>query len=99
MSMSTSVIGQRIRDETFEKYFKVLKSCMDADLYPPQEVVDYFGENNLDCLDPAYVAEAALEVNLDHIVKNELLPGHQDYIINIAELPESVATVIFRNSW
>ena len=99
MSMSTSVIGQRAKDETFEKYFKILKACKEAKVEPPKEVRDYFGEACDEYDRPEYIAELALEVNLESIVKERQSDGTNDYVVDVASLPKSVVSIIFRNSW
>ena len=99
MSMSTSVIGQRAKDEAFEKYFTVLKACKDAKVKPPKEVREYFGDGCDDYDNPDYIAELALEVDLKSIVKEKQNDATLDYIVDIASLPKSVVSIIFRNSW
>jgi len=97
--MSTSVIGQRARDDAFKKYFAVLKSCQQAGIEPPKEVSDYFGEHCNGYDNPEYIAEQALEVDLSEIVQEREGDGSLDYVVEIAKLPESVVSIIFRNSW
>jgi hypothetical protein len=99
MSISTHVIGQRTKDKDFEKYFNILKACKDADIRPPKEVIEYFGDECLDYTDPDYIAELALEVDLDSVIKTKNADGSNDYIIDIASLPKSVVSIIFRIAW
>lgn len=81
MSMSMSIIGQRTKDDTFEKYFKILKACKEVKVVVvPKEVREYFGEACDEYDRPEYIAELALEVEHGEPMEIELVKQRMNKI-------------------
>lgn len=93
MSMSTHVVGFHPPDETWKKMKAVHDACMAARIPVPVEVEEFFDGSSPD--------EAGVEVNLKRLpcTKVYSVDASQGFEISIADLPPSVTTIRFYNSW
>jgi len=98
MGVSCQVIALRAEDEEFEKNYRVLVACRDADVDVPEQVAAYFGREAMLYEQPAAVAEHALEVEIPTVVL-ERGGGSEDRVVELAKLPKSVTRLVFRMSW
>jgi len=102
MSMSTTVVGFRPADEKFKKMKAILDSCLAADILPPKEVTDFFGDDCEDCA----VDEEGVKIDLGY-PKNQ--PGVTEwsdnnneatgYQVDLRELDSTIKIIRFYNSW
>ena len=96
MSMSTSVIGFKPPDETWRKMKCVFDACRQADMTPPQEVLDYFDGKPPD--------ESGVEIGMNTLrecgaVKTfnaEMMNGLE---VDLTKLPKDVKILRFVNHY
>ena len=82
--MSRDMYVQLLRSKKnpiYQKFLKILKACLEADIKPPEEVDKYFDE----CGD--------IEYPLTIDFKARECEDHYGFEIDIKELPEGVETI------
>ena len=90
--MSTHVVGFRTPDEKWHQMKAIWKACKDANIVPPQEVLDFF-----DGEDPEN--KPGIEVSLPNAVAEWNDDHRRGYDVTIMALPEHVKIIRFYNSW
>jgi len=99
MGMSFHVIAERERDAEFQRMFEVLRVCKENDVSVPPEVVKFFGEKNIENYDDVEtIADAAVEVDIDKLVKVVQGDYFEDRTLDLKDLPASVKRLKFRVS-
>ena len=92
MSMSTHVTFLRNReDPEFKKNAAVLKACLDAEVEPPEKIMEYFNWS--------YEEDDALEIEGKVHEYNPLDCGRSGFEIYVSEIPEGTERIRFYNSW
>jgi hypothetical protein len=92
MGMSTHVVGIRPPDEKWKRMKGVWKACVAADTPIPNEVLDFFDDEEPD--------EAGVILDLDERCCEEWSDEHRSgYEIDLALLPDDVTKIRFYNSW
>lgn len=91
--MSTHVVGFRPPDKKWEKMRKVWESCVEAGVEPPDDVVEFFGDEEPD--------PAGVEVDLEECgaATEYSAEGRDGYEVDVTKLPKGVSIVRFVNSW
>lgn len=96
MSMYTYVEFGKRPDDKFKKYKEILNLCFETNVAPPQEVVNYFRNNNLDpeadnIWNQVGFDEEAIEANFED--------GFDEIIVDVTKLPKDVTLIRFCNSY
>ena len=85
MSMSTTVIGVKPKDEKWNKMQDAYNACKSAGIEVPEEVEEFFDYNDPNEMD-------GLEVDMDEheAVEGYFDDGREGYTIEIAKLPKDI---------
>lgn len=94
MGMSTHVTGIRPASDKHRRMREIYRICREADMHPPTEVYDYFGDEG-GC--PIEDESVGLHVDVKSREWND--DNGSGLEIDIADLPAGVKTIRFYNSW
>jgi hypothetical protein len=97
MSMSTYVQAFRDMEGEFKKMLSIKKFCDEQKVSYPKEVTAFFGSSvgeSEECL-----KEEMLQVPLDKVLRKYSDDGREGYEIDVKDIPKSVKTIRFVNSW
>ena len=93
MGMSTNVVGFKPPDGKWKKMKAIYDACIDAGVYPPKQVEEFFGFEKPD--------SAGVEVELKkHTCCSEYKAEAQSgFEIDVTKLPADVKIIRFFNGW
>lgn len=92
MGMSTHVVGFIPRDEKWEKYEAIYRSCEEAGVEPPDEVMEFFEWESP-------LGKPGQVVDISQAVEDFAGEAEYGFTVNLSELPKNVTAVRFFNSW
>lgn len=93
MSMSSDVYGIKAPDANWLKMKQVYDACRAAGVGVPEEVMDFFDDEEPD--------PAGVTIRLgDHVaVRNYSDEGRRGFAVELAKLPKDLTHLRFVNSW
>lgn len=95
MSMSTHIYGIKPPDEKWKKMKAIWNACLNAGIDVPDEVDDFFGEE-----EPNELGVVVSKEQLGDAVL-PIIPGYAEkgFIIDISKLPKDIQYIKIENSW
>jgi hypothetical protein len=98
MSMYCGIVGIKPPDDKWKKMKAIWDSCMAADIEPPSDVYDYFGDYEPD-EDGVTVSESELSNSGAIRPISEVQFSNRGYIIDVTKLPKDIKLIKVENSW
>lgn len=92
MGMHTVVEGFTPRDEKWEQYEAVYRSCEEAGVEPPDEVMEFF---QWECP----YDRPGQRVDISQATEKFVELGRSGYVVVLSELPKNVTAIRFYNSY
>jgi hypothetical protein len=87
MGMSTDVVGYVPRDEKWKKYETIYRNCVDAGVEPPDDVMEFFGWEDIEEIEKL----PGREVDIERAVEEYFEECYTT--VNLSELPEEITAI------
>lgn len=91
MSMSSYVYGFRPPDEEWKKKKEAFDACQKAGVSPPEEIWEFFGNEDPD--------EAGVQVDIKEAVENYSAENVDGFQVDLKKLPKNIRYIRFVNSY